>query len=91
MSHPLRENLEVVSENGADSVRCSKCQHRYCGADEDWRAFATVRLSAPSQAGRLFGDLEGSYLLRQLFCPSCAALVETDFIESPEANRDTGN
>jgi len=82
MSHPLRENLEVVSENGGDSIRCSKCRHRYCRGDEDWRLFSTVRLSVPSQAGALFADLEGSYLLRQLFCPSCAALVETDFIEA---------
>jgi hypothetical protein len=25
--------------------------------------------------------LEGQYLLRQLYCPSCAVLVDTDFIE----------
>ena len=84
MSHPLRENLQVVSENGAASIRCSKCQHRYCRADQEWREFATVRLSAPSKAGGLFADLESSYVLRQLFCPSCAALVETDFIESAQ-------
>ena len=82
MTHPLRENLAVVSENGTDSIRCSKCQHRYCRADQDWRLFAAVRLSPPSQAGRLFRDLEGSYFLRHLFCPSCAALVETDFVEA---------
>ena len=82
MSHPLRENLESVSENGDDWIRCGKCQHRYCGADQDWRLFSTVRISAPTQAGALFADLEGSYLLRQLFCPSCAALVETGFIEA---------
>jgi acetone carboxylase gamma subunit len=85
MSHPLRENLETVSENGADWIRCSKCQHRYCGADQDWRPFSTVRISVPTQAGALFADLEGGYLLRQLFCPSCAALVETDFIEAVQA------
>jgi len=85
MSHPLRENLEVVSESGVDSICCSKCQHRYCRADEDWRLFSTVRLSAPTHAGRLFADLESSYFLRQLFCPSCATLVETDFIEAPKA------
>ena len=85
MSHPLRANLHVLSESGADSIHCSKCQHRYCRADEDWRAYATIRVSPPNQAGRLFGDLEGSYLLRQLFCPSCAALVESHFIEAQEA------
>ena len=85
MSHPLRENLQVVSESGGDSIFCGACRHRYCRADQDWRAFATVRLSAPSQAGSLFADLEGSYLLRQLFCPACAALVETDFIEADSA------
>jgi acetone carboxylase gamma subunit len=85
MTHPLRENLEVTDESGAPSIRCSKCQHRYCRADQDWREFATVRLSPPANAGNLFSILEGGYLLRQLFCPSCAALVETDFIESDQA------
>ena len=85
MSHPLRENLQIVSENGADSIRCSRCQYRYCRADQDWREASTIRLSTPVQAGPLFADLEGSYLLRQLFCPSCAALVETDFIEGHSA------
>jgi hypothetical protein len=27
------------------------------------------------------GLLDGEYLLRQLYCPSCAALVDTDFVE----------
>jgi N-methylhydantoinase B len=79
------EGENPTSESGADSIRCSKCQHRYCRADEDWRLFSTVRLSAPTHAGRLFADLERNYFFRQLFCPSCAALVETDFIEAPVA------
>ena len=85
MSHPLRENLELADESGTASIRCSKCQYRYCRADQDWRKFAAVRLSAPSNAGELLGILEGGYLLRQHFCPSCAALVDTDFVESDQA------
>ena len=85
MSHPLRENLEVVSESGADSIRCSKCQHLYCRADEDWRVFSTVRLSAPTHAGRLFADLERQLFLPPAFLPVVRRAVETDFIEAPEA------
>jgi acetone carboxylase gamma subunit len=85
MTHPLRENLEVSDHTGAPSIRCAKCRHHYCRADQDWRDFAAVRLSPPANAGGLFTILDGDYLLRQLFCPSCAALVETDFIESDQA------
>ena len=26
MSHPLRENLEIIEINGSESIRCVKCQ-----------------------------------------------------------------
>jgi acetone carboxylase gamma subunit len=81
MSYPLRENLEIV--DGADGawIGCGKCQFQYCRADQDWREFCKIRLLPPANAGSLIAILDGDYFLRQFYCPSCAALVDTDFVD----------
>jgi hypothetical protein len=81
MRHPLRENLEVADANSTDWIYCSKCRFQYCRADQNWREFCKMRLLPPASAGSLMAVLDGQYLLRQLYCPSCAVLVETDFVE----------
>ena len=59
-----------------------------CRAGEDWRQFCKVRLLPPTTAGSLMSDLNGQYLLRQIYCPSCAVLLDTDFVE--ENSNDPG-
>ena len=81
MNHPLRENLEIATVDGAEWIRCKPCQNKYCRPDQDWRKFATIRLLPPTQAGQLMSVLNGDYLLRQIYCPSCAVLLDTDFVE----------
>jgi uncharacterized C2H2 Zn-finger protein len=80
MNHPLRANLIVENLDGTDWIHCAKCGHKYCRAGEDWREVSKTRLMAPIKAGVLMADLNGQYLLRQRYCPSCAVLLETDFI-----------
>lgn len=89
MSHPLRENLEIHADELGDVVRCAKCHHIYCRADEDWQGFCAVRLFPPTKAGKLMEPLAGQYLLRQLYCPSCGALLDTDLVEE-EKNESAG-
>jgi len=81
MNHPLRANLIVESLDGGAWIRCAKCGHKYCRAGEDWRERSKTQLLAPTKAGALMSVLDGEYLLRQRYCPSCAVLLETDFIE----------
>jgi acetone carboxylase gamma subunit len=81
MKHPLRENLEIIDAGGADTISCSRCRFHYCRADQDWRQFCKTRLLPPGHAGTLMCLLDGDYLLRQFYCPSCAALLDTDFVE----------
>lgn len=81
MRHPLRENLEITDPNGTDWICCSRCRFQYCRVGQDWRQFCRIRLLPARNAGDLMSLLEGQYLLRQLYCPSCAALLETDFVE----------
>ena len=81
MNHPLRANLIIAGVDGAQWVCCAKCGHKYCRAGENWRERSKVRLLEPTKAGALMSVLNGQYLLRQLYCPSCAVLLDTDFIE----------
>jgi len=81
MSHPLRENLEIHSSDGAEWIRCSRCQRIHCRADQDWRQFCKVRFMSPTKAGPLMAELKGQYKLRQIYCSSCGALLDTDLVE----------
>ena len=82
MNHPLRENLEIASCDGAQWIFCKPCQHKYC------RGRIRTGASSPKlvcfrrrRAGQLMNVLNGDYLLRQFYCPSCAVLLDTDFVE----------
>ena len=81
MKHPLRENLEVEDVGGTSWIQCARCGERHCKADQDWRTFCKVQLRPATSAGKLMADLTGQYLLRQVYCPSCGVLLETDFVE----------
>lgn len=81
MSYPLRENLEVYTGPEGASIRCMKCLHVLCEAAKDWRQASKRRLLPPTQAGPLMIDLVGQFLLEQLYCPSCGALLNTDLVE----------
>ncbi len=81
MRRPLRENLEVTELNGEKWICCSQCEFQYCSAGEDWRKACKVQLVPPSKAGRLMTLLDDQYSMRQFCCPSCGALVDTDFVE----------
>jgi len=81
MNHPLRANLEIATLDGTEWIRCSKCQRKHCYAGGDWRQFCKVRLLSPTKAGALMADLSGKYLLRQIYCPSCGVILDTDFVE----------
>ena len=81
MNHPLRANLEIATLDGTEWIRCSNCQRKHCRVSEDWRQFCKVRLVPPTKAGAQMAVLSGKYLLRQIYCPSCAVLLDTDFVE----------
>lgn len=81
MNHPLRANLIIASDAGGQWICCAKCGHKYCRAGADWRECSKTQLLAPTKAGALMVVLDGQYLLRQRYCPTCAVLLETDFVE----------
>ena len=65
MNHPLRENLEIASADGAEWVRCKPCHHKYC---RDRSGLAPVRQNsfASADGGRPVDEC----LERRLFTAS---------------------
>jgi len=84
MNFPLQENLEVETNASGSKIRCSKCCYVYCEFGEDWGKVAVVRHSPPTTASPLMKDFADRLLLQQLFCPSCAALLDTRMVDKPE-------
>ena len=87
MHHPLRENLEVFTDDSGTWVRCTRCLHVFCALAKDWRSACKVNHSEPTKAGPLMSVLLGQYLIQQHYCPSCYALIDTDLVEKLEGNR----
>ena len=87
MSHPFRENLEVVNASAETRIRCSRCFYEFCQFGENWRPYCKRRTFPPMKAGPLMGDLAGQYLLEKLYCPSCGALLESELVEESAAHR----
>ena len=86
MNHPLRENLEVFTDNGGTWIRCTRCFHIICPSEKDWRDACKVSRSDPTKAGPLMTELVGQFFLQQLYCPSCGALMDTDLVESNQSD-----
>jgi hypothetical protein len=91
MNHALRENLEIITDARGASIRCMKCLHVLCRADQDWRAASKRRLFPPTKAGPCMTDLLGHFLLEQLYCPSCGALLNTDLVEEKTLGEEKTN
>jgi hypothetical protein len=84
MNHPLRENLEVYSDQVGAWIRCTRCLRVLCWSEQNWRDACTRRLASPIQAGPLMKELVGHFLLEQLYCPGCDALFNTELVEEPK-------
>ena len=83
MSHPFRENLEVRTESDESWIGCTRCGHRICRIESDWKEACSTRTFPPTKAGPLMGVLVGRYVLVQRYCPSCGTLLDADLVEEP--------
>lgn len=84
MSRPLRENLELVEQQGAEWVQCAACGHRLCAAGEDWRVACVTRLLPPGRMGPFHRIMEGRALLEERYCPGCGVSLDATVIINEE-------
>ena len=81
MKRPFRENLELDAGSETPQVLCARCGFVF-GGEADWKQRGHRKLSPPTAAGPLMKDLEGQFLLEQLFCPSCKTLLDSEIVEA---------
>lgn len=84
MSRPLRENLELVEEQGAEWVLCAACGRRLCAAGEDWRQACVTRLLPPGRMGPFHEIMEGRAMLEERYCPGCGVSLDATVIIGEE-------
>jgi N-methylhydantoinase B len=86
--YPPREVLEVCGAPGGEVIRCRRCSHVLCGLGKIWREACKARLLPPTDGGTLMEQMAGHFLLQQLYCPSCGALLDTRLVEEKERRGD---
>ena len=80
MKRPLRENLELDDDGSTPQVLCARCGFVF-GGEEDWKQRSHKKRQSPTAGGPLMKDLEGQFLLEQLFCPQCKTLLHSEIVE----------
>lgn len=86
MRYPIGENLEVVDDGrGSRRVQCSQCETPLAPSPTAWREGVRARYLPASVASPLMSILESQYHLKQLLCPSCGALLDTELVERTES------
>lgn len=71
----------VVDDKGRKIVICSQCGHAYCEANDNFKYYCLIydRDADHFHLGRLAYDKEWC-VLREFYCPSCAAQVEVEAV-----------
>lgn len=71
------EYLEIL--NGW--IHCSKCNHRYCLAEQDPVAHSLKERVNTSKLGPLYGEVASDYEFLRLYCPSCKVCFQSNVVE----------
>jgi N-methylhydantoinase B len=79
-SYPPLGVVELWEGKGK-AVRCARCKAELGEFSEAWKARCRVKGLKPTEAGPLMKELVGHFLLRQFYCPSCGAVLETGLAE----------
>ena len=69
--------LIIERVRGKDVVRCSKCNHVFCGKNENPKLHALYRVEPLNESGPHFLD-DSPFVIRKFFCPGCQRLLFTE-------------
>lgn len=74
--------LEIAADGGGPAIRCSRCGHLFCKAEENYKLYALHRvvdlndfMPYPLPSGEPY---YGEY--HQYFCPGCATQLQIDLV-----------
>lgn len=86
--HPVGDTVEAVEAEGGRSLRCTVCQYRFGGYEDDHKRSALRRelpLTAITPHNRLCLP---EYVLREFSCPGCGTAIATDVQHRDEGSLD---
>ena len=88
----IQEYLEVAGlSDGRNIVRCTKCGHIFCNADENYKQFSLYRerrdVSDLPKRQPLSGD-SLFVVYQEYYCPDCATLIQVDNM-CPDLDQDS--
>jgi N-methylhydantoinase B len=86
-SYPPLGVVELWEGKGRKTMRCARCKAELGKFGEAWKTGCRVMGLKPTEAGPLMKELVGHFLLRQSYCPSCGALLETSLAEKKNPPR----
>jgi acetone carboxylase gamma subunit len=78
MSVSLSGSLAIIDMDGEKKIACQACERPLVASGEPWKPSALVKELPMQGAG---GDAYASadhVVLRQFYCPGCAALLDTE-------------
>lgn len=84
----LNQFLEIATTaSGARVIRCTRCSHDLCAADENPNLHARLHEGPVQEAGPHVNPhhLGGTnFVFRQFYCPNCHALLNTEVAQRGE-------
>ena len=78
MSAPFSGSLRIGGGDGGSSIACNRCGETLSAAGEPWKPAAKLRERPMDGAGGGAYASADHVVLRQFFCPSCGALLDTE-------------
>ncbi|MCL4744526.1 MAG: hypothetical protein KJZ83_03830 [Burkholderiaceae bacterium] len=72
---------KILSESlvqEGDQLRCRKCLHLVASSGGRWKTTAPMRSIACADLPGAGSSVNPEVILRQFFCPGCAALLDTE-------------
>lgn len=82
---PLNDHLYVVGSDDGRLIKCD-CGHEFCGAGENWKEHARVRVREDEAEHReIYPEYQTphpdwTFQLREWFCPGCFAQLDVDAV-----------
>jgi N-methylhydantoinase B len=83
--HPISDAVEAVElEDGTRALRCTVCQHRLGGYEDDHKRATLVRERPLRELGPHNRRCAESFVVREFFCPGCLTSVAMDIQDAGE-------
>ena len=73
----ISQTLKLIESNDKRLIACSKCEHRFGSASENWKQDAILHEQPIHTLGETY-TVDEKILIRTFVCPDCGVLLDTE-------------